>query len=252
MKLTEIYRYPVKGLAPELLQGAKLKAGSPLGGDRQFALAHKMSDYDPANPAWIKRKNFVVVALSPKIASIQTSYDDVSGVLSMHDIDGIEHQFDLNSSADQQKLGALVEAYGGAAQPGPYTLAQVPGRHLTDRDTNWVSINCTASHKKVEEDLGKELSHRRWRGNLWIDNTNAFEEFGWVGKKIAIGETLLRVEEPIERCAATSANTETGERDVNMLQHFMNTYKHRNFGVFAEILQGGQINTGDTVKILEA
>ncbi|MBL4647146.1 MAG: MOSC domain-containing protein, partial [Rhizobiales bacterium] len=175
-----------------------------------------------------------------------------SGFLSISDVDGNQHKFDLNSAADQEKLGALVEAYGGAAQPGPYTLAKVPGRHLTDRDKNWVSINCTASHDKVEADTGMKLSHRRWRGNIWIENTQPFEEFSWIGKTIAIGETRLRVDEPIERCAATSANTDTGERDINMLQHLYSTYNHRNFGVFAEVIQGGHIRSGDSIEILEA
>lgn len=119
MRLTGILRYPVKGLAPESLSFAEMVPDRPLAGDRKFALTHSMSHYDPANPVWLKRSNFVVVALTPKLATIASSYDDASGIITIRDADGSEHHFNLANPVEVIRFAALIEAWGGALQPGP-------------------------------------------------------------------------------------------------------------------------------------
>lgn len=249
MQLTDIFRYPVKGLAPEGLHFADLEAGHPLVGDRKFALAHKTSKYDPADPVWVKRNNFVVVALTPKLATIATKYDDTNGIITVTDHDGADHAFNLSNPNDVSRLGALIESYGDAAQPAPFQLAHVPGGSLLDRDTQTLSLHSSASHDAVSASSGIELSRRRWRGNLWCDGLPAWEEFSWVGKEISIGPVRFAVTERIERCAATSANTSTGERDINMPSHLFTSYGHRDFGVLCKVVSGGRIQPDDKIQV---
>ncbi|MFK8033973.1 MAG: MOSC domain-containing protein [Hyphomicrobiales bacterium] len=247
--LTNIFRHPIKGLAPESLSSAELVPGQALAGDRRFALAHKTSKYDPASPAWQKRNNFVVVALTPKLATIATQYQDETGTFTVVDADGIEHSFNLSQAIDQDRLGALVEQYGNAAQPGPYVLAEVPNGHLADRNVQALSLHNSASHDAVVESSGLEISKRRWRGNLWCAGISAWEELNWVGKEVSIGSVRFAVTERIERCAATSANTKTGTRDIDMPSHLFTQFAHRDFGVLCEVLSKGRIQPGDTVQV---
>lgn len=249
VQLTDIFRYPVKGLAPQSLPFADLEAGRPMAGDRKFALAHKASKYDPADPVWVKRNNFVVVALTPKLATIATHYDDANGIITVTDHDGVDHSFNLSKPDDMSRFGSLIESYGGAAQPAPYTLAHVPGGTLADRDTQTLSLHNSASHDAVSASSNIELSRRRWRGNLWCDGLPAWEEFFWIGKDISIGSVRVSVTERIERCAATNANTSTGERDIDMLSHLSATYGHRDFGVLCKIVSGGRIQPGDQIQV---
>lgn len=248
-QLTDIFRHPIKGLAPESLSLAELIPGQALPGDRQFALAHKTSKYDPNSPAWQKRNNFVVVALTPKLATIATRYDDSAGRFMVSDAAGVEHSFNLAELDDQTRLGALIETYGDAAQPGPYTLAHVPKGNLADRNTQTISLHNNASHDAVVQSSDIDISRRRWRGNLWCSGLAAWEEFDWVGKEISIGAVRLEVTERIERCAATSANTATGERDINMPSHLFTEFAHRDFGVLCKVLSKGSIQPGDTVQL---
>lgn len=248
-QLTDIFRHPIKGLAPESLGFAELTPGQALAGDRQFALAHKTSKYDPANPAWQKRNNFVVVALTPKLATIATSFNDDTGIFKVTDTEGAEHSFDLAKPEDQARLGALIETYGDAAQPGPYTLAQVSHGNLADRDTQTISLHNSASHDAVVQSSGIDISRRRWRGNLWCSGFKAWEELTWVGKEISVGSVRMEVTERIERCAATSANTTTGKRDIDMPSHLFTQYAHRDFGVLCKVLSKGTIQPGDTVQV---
>lgn len=249
MQLTDIFRFPVKGLAPERLQFADLEAGQHLSGDRKFALAHRASKFNPADPVWVKRNNFVVVALTPKLATIATVYDDVAGIITVTDHDGTDHSFDVSKPDDMIQFGSLIESYGGASQPAPYKLAHIPGGTLADRDSQSLSLHSTASHNAVSASSGIELSRRRWRGNLWCDGLPAWEEFSWVGKQISIGSVRLAVTERIERCAATSANTSTGEHDINMPSHLFTSYGHRDFGVLCQVVSNGRIEPGDKIQV---
>lgn len=249
MQLSDIYRYPIKGMAPESLPFAELKAGQPLAGDRKFALAHRTSNFDAANPVWVKRSNFVVVALTPKLATIATRYDDATGVITVTDQDGNDHHFSVSNPDDMIRFGALIESYGGAAQPAPYQLAHIPGGNLPDRDTQTLSLHSAASHDAVCASSGIALSQRRWRGNLWADGLAAWEEFSWVGKEISIGPVRLAVTERIERCAATSANTSSGQRDIDMPAHLYKHYGHRDFGVLCKILTDGRIEPGHKIQV---
>jgi hypothetical protein len=112
-----------------------------------------------------------------------------------------------------------------------------------------ISLATTASHKAVEQQLGRDLSIHRWRSNIWVDGQAPWVEFDWVGKDIAIGGAILRVKEPATRCMSTAANPDTGQRDVDTLgalQHF----GHQDFSVLAEVIQDGTIAIGDSLQVL--
>ena len=61
-----------------------------------------------------------------------------------------------------------------------------------------------------------------------------------------------RVTEPIGRCSATHADPETGKRDLDMLALLTGLGQAENFGVFAEVIEGGDVAQGDLVTIPEA
>jgi uncharacterized protein YcbX len=74
-------------------------------------------------------------------------------------------------------------------------------------------------------------------------------EFEWIGKDVRVGSTLLRVRERTDRCLATTANPETGKRDVDVLKA-LDHWGHQDFSVRAEVIEGGEIRIGDTVEAL--
>ncbi len=51
----------------------------------------------------------------------------------------------------------------------------------------------------------------------------------------------------IGRCDATSADTATGLRDIDMVATLERLYGHTDFGVFAEVVTGGTIRLQDRV-----
>ena len=91
------------------------------------------------------------------------------------------------------------------------------------------------------------LEKARFRGNLWYDGEEPWEERTLVGKTIAVGNVQLQVTEEIVRCAAINVNPQKGGYDIDLLTQLGRRYGHVHFGVCAKVLHQGRISVGDTV-----
>jgi uncharacterized protein YcbX len=93
-----------------------------------------------------------------------------------------------------------------------------------------------------------DLSIHRWRGNIWLDGLGPWQEFEWLGRDIRIGSALLRVRERTDRCPATTANPDTGQRDADTLGALRH-WGHMDFSVRAEVIEDGEIAIGDLAEL---
>jgi uncharacterized protein len=98
--------------------------------------------------------------------------------------------------------------------------------------------------------MGRDLSKHRWRGNLWLDGLEPWEEFGWIGRRLRLGGVVLQVQERIGRCKATTANPDTGRVDADTLGALRALVGDQDFGVFATVVEGGPIAPGDQLEVL--
>jgi MOSC domain-containing protein len=93
---------------------------------------------------------------------------------------------------------------------------------------------------------------RRFRPNLVIDPAGAepgFVEEDWIGKTIAIGESiLLRVVKPCARCVMTTLPQSDLPRDVGILRAAVQ-HNAANVGVYAAVARGGLVRRGDPVRL---
>ncbi len=100
-----------------------------------------------------------------------------------------------------------------------------------------------------------DVDARRFRMLIELDGGGPHEEDTWVGGRIALGETILRVSGAVPRCAMTTHDPKTGERDLDTL-HAIKEYrglvdgKDLMFGVYGEVDQPGTIRVGDVVTVL--
>ena len=81
--VTEIYRYPVKGLSAEALDRVALSPGQCLPHDRRFAIALGTTEFDPGHPAWLSKSHFIMLMRDAKLAELATRFDPQSGTLSV-------------------------------------------------------------------------------------------------------------------------------------------------------------------------
>ena len=79
--------------------------------------------------------------------------------------------------------------------------------------------------------------------------TQPWQEFAWIGKTLRIGATRLTVTARIDRCAATTVNPATGERDINVPKLLRAGFGHIELGVYARVESAGGVAMGDTIEL---
>ena len=98
---------------------------------------------------------------------------------------------------------------------------------------------------------------RRFRMLIELEGGAAHEEDTWVGGRIRLGEAVLQISAPVPRCAITTQDPDTGERDLDTLRTIISYRgltdgRDIDFGVYGEVEQPGRIRLGDSVEILTA
>lgn len=237
--LAQIYRHPIKGHGREALAIVDLSAGACLPMDRHWAVAH---DAARLGPGWNPCVNFARGAKAPALMAVTCVLDGAT--VTLHHPDRGRIAFNPDDPADLPRFLDWVRPLNppDRAQPAQIVTA---GRGMTDSDFPSVSILSLSSLADLSARMGTDLSVHRWRGNLWLDGAAPFAEFGWIGRHLTIGQTVLRIEERITRCTATAVDPETGHPAANTLAGLQSAYGHQDFGVYGVVVQGGPIAVGD-------
>lgn len=151
---------------------------------------------------------------------------------------------------DAKKLIDWIGPISNPDRSAPTRVIRAGKQGMTDNSSPFISILTAASLADLSEKCGKELVRERFRGNLWLDGTTPWQEFDWIGQKLRIGDAVLEIAERIERCKATTVDPISGISDVDTLKTLTDNWQHKDFGVFALVLQGGEIRAGDKVELL--
>jgi uncharacterized protein YcbX len=94
---------------------------------------------------------------------------------------------------------------------------------------------------------------RRFRPNIVLDlgrDAEDFAEESWVGGSMNIGEVVLKVEKPNERCTVTTLPQGNLREDTRILETIIDA-NERNLGVMCSVEKGGVIAVGDSVFVAE-
>lgn len=247
MTLTRICRHPIKGMGEEVLTSVALAAGECMPSDRVWAICHGSAVFDPAAPEWVEPRNFVTQSHIPALVQVVPGYDEITGRLTL--AHPRAETITVDPVAEADRLCAWIAPLAEEIRPGPYRVATLPAGNFTDFVDTHISIASESSRRALGELAGAELGHPRFRMNLWVDGFAPFEELHWVGHEITIGATRLRVTARDARCNATAANPATGERDVPVPALLKKEFGHTDFGVYAQVIAGGEIRQGDQVTL---
>ncbi|MEP5152051.1 MOSC N-terminal beta barrel domain-containing protein [Planktotalea sp.] len=243
--VTSLWRHPIKSHGREDVSSTTLIAGHTMPGDRVWAVAHEASKAD--NSEWSRCANFTRIAKVPQLMAMTSRLDDAAGIVTL------EHpelgSLSIDPDQDAQTFLDWVKPLMPADRAQSTRIVKVPNRGMTDSKFPSVTLCNTASHRAVEQQIGTELSIHRWRGNIWLDGFEAWEEFEWIDRDIRIGEAILRPLERTGRCPATKSNPVTGVHDADTLAA-LDTFGHRDFSMCAEVIQGGLVEVGSKVELL--
>ena len=122
---------------------------------------------------------------------------------------------------------------------------------------NPVTLASDGSLAEFARHAGRDrVDIRRFRMLIELRGASAHEEDTWIGGRVAIGDAVLSITKPVARCAITTQDPDTGERDLDTLRTIieyrgLREGKHADFGVLADVVQPGRVRLGDAVRVLE-
>jgi uncharacterized protein YcbX len=138
-----------------------------------------------------------------------------------------------------------------AGHPVRIVRSDVPGARLHAP----VTLLSDASVERLGLEAGRAVDARRFRMLFGLVGCETHEEDGWQGRLLRVGEAVLRVGGPVERCAVTTRDPETGETDLDTVR-LIAGYRGRgpgeavHFGVYASVEQPGAVRLGDRLEVL--
>lgn len=261
-RVAALFRYPVKGFTPEACESLMVRDEGRIAGDRVLGI--RFANSGVADNAWSKKDKFVALVNTPGLARLRLQFDHKALRLRMS-LEGavlVDAALDANG---RKQIAAAVENYVLDLDENP--LSRHPGRlplrvvgdgitpRYQDNEAGQVTMHGRASLAAVAAAMGDaNLSERRFRSNVAIEGMDAWEEQGWVGRKVRIGRVNFDVVRPKVRCLATHANPNTGERDLPILTTLLSAFaqQHPTFAVaMVTSGAGGRVHVGDKVSIVD-
>ena len=231
----EIWRYPVKGMAGEKLDSAKM-GWNGLAGDRRYAL-HRVGSRSGL-PFASPRDTPSLIRYRPVFRNPE---DIDHSAIDVYTPSGTA--LDLY---DSRVLAELETPEGGCLQ----VLTLWRGAY----DAAPLSAITTASITAVGAMIGKHLETARFRPNFVIEtiDTRQYPEDKWVGDLLVFGDNAeagrMRVNRKDLRCVVVNLNPATGEKDCDVLMEVVKNRK--NFlGVYGSAERPGRVQVGDTVYL---
>jgi uncharacterized protein len=161
--------------------------------------------------------------------------------------------------AAREVLGPWSEALSEELEM-PLLLVQAEGRSGAN-DVGTLTFLSDGSLGRLARELGvDELDSDRFRMTLVADGISEHEEDSWYGRIVEVGEAAIRILGPVPRCAVTTRDPATGERDHDVLR-VLDEYRgsihspldHEEarapFGVYAETVSPGLVRVGDPIRL---
>ena len=250
MRVCGLFRYPVKSLGGERLRAAELLPERGLRFDRRWGLAvGDLSAMLRADAEWRPWNVCLSLKRTEALAELRARVleeDSEAPVLEIGSAAGRVAQGRPDAAGERAELEDFLRRELGDER---IVLAESENAPLWDVRGTAVSVLNLDSARDLgaRMGLGEELAAGRFRANVVLEGAGAWAEEEWLGRRFGVGErgAVLRMTEMTARCAATRVNPETGSRDVNVPSGLVSCYGHSDLGVYAEVVEGGEVGEGD-------
>jgi uncharacterized protein YcbX len=126
-----------------------------------------------------------------------------------------------------------------------------------------ITIVTTGSLARLARELAHSIDAPRFRAGFVIEHPDEHAEDDWDGRRLALGDAVLRVRTSVPRCAIPGFNPASGERDQEVMKGLMR-YRAKvglpdgmlpgfatpGFASYAEVLRPGRVELGDEAALL--
>src|SRR3954452_3032594 len=265
-----LWRYPVKSMMGEELNGAEVSQRG-LVGDRRFALVDRSTRKvaGAKNPRkWGNFFDFRAAYVEPPEAGsklpavrltlpdgtvVTSEQPDVAQVLSR--ALGREVAF-AEAQHDQEASGAQAEEYWPDIEGLDYrdtvTEWELPAGTFFDLAVVHLLTTATIERLRALYPEGR-FEVRRFRPNIVVataPDQQGFVENDWIGRTLAIGDEIrLRITGPCPRCVMTTLPQGDLPKDAGILRTAAQN-NQANVGVYADVVKGGTVRRADDATLV--
>ncbi len=249
--VSALYRYPVKGLTGEALASAHLREGETLPFDRAYAIENGLGPFNPEAPSHLPKIHFVMLMRNEQLAALKTKFEDDTHTLTIVHNGTETARGELRTALGRETIEAFIAGYMTAYLRGPPRVVVSPGHSFSDVAAKCLHIINLESVRALETAMGSKIDPLRFRPNIVLSGWPAWAELDLVGRNLKAGGATLNVFKRTERCAATNVDPETGARDLKIPAFLSRNLGHTDFGVYARVIESGDLQTSDRVAILD-
>lgn len=257
MRVDRLFRFPVKGFPAEEIAEATVVKDRGILGDRVAAFTN--GSLEVPDDSWHRYSAFTVLKNDTELQrwQIDCAIAEAAATLTLTAPGDGSTTFRTD---DPEGRAASAEFLAERIPPQgdfPRALA-VANQGMFDSQRSGISIinpatvaaiTQTAEGRAALGATAPTLDPLRFRGNVLLEGLGPFAEFGLIGKIVRLGGVRLAIRASIERCPATTVNPVTHEVDVNVPRVLVAACGHMHCGIYGEILESGQITTGDTLEV---
>jgi uncharacterized protein YcbX len=98
------------------------------------------------------------------------------------------------------------------------------------------------------------LDPGRFRMLIELDGVEAYAEDGWQGRRLRLGEAIVRLGRRVDRCVMTNLAPDTGANDfdtLKVLAQYRQVGAELLLGVYGNVERPGRIEVGDVAEIVD-
>jgi uncharacterized protein YcbX len=228
-RVVEVWRYPVKSMAGERLESAEV-SWQGLAGDRRWSFVRPGRSH--TGFPWLTiRQQPQLHHYRPTL--VEPERADRSAV-TVQDPDGQVYAVDDPALAARLGQGVwAIKHDRGTFDAFPVSLVTRQGLAALGRR------------------VGTEVDVRRFRPNLVLDapGTEEFPEDRWLGRLLRVGTAVVRVDQPVERCAMVNVDPDSLARNADVLRTIAQQ-RALDFAVYGSTVIPGTVRPGDPVVLV--
>ena len=236
-RISAIFRYPVKSMAGELLDAARL-GWHGIEGDRRFAFRRLT---DKSGFPWLSASKLPQLLLYKPFGLDGNTAERLP--THVHTPDGKEYE--LRSDELRRDIS---NRFGGDVEMMNYKHGVF--------DEACISVISLGTVRSIERESGREIDLRRFRPNVVIETgrEEPFQEDRWVGQTLMFGEAnggaAVAVTMRDERCVMVNFDPDTAERDSTVMKTVVRM--NGNYaGVYGAVVRAGELRIGQVVTLAD-
>ena len=259
ISISSINYCPVKSISFQTLQSCEIRKNIGIVGDRIFAFSKSLDQnqaelfeqkLEERRGKWNK---ILTLKNSPSLNKYNFLFDKDRLTLTQNN----NKILTINSeeSAEYELLSKKILELEKSLQKPLFLMKnkEIPFFDTSISNKTVLTHSISLINIKSIEDFGnktsQEIESQRFRGNIYIDGIEAWEERNWIGKIIKINKISFKVEKNIPRCVAINLKPNSDDNSLNLLQLLKKTYNHFDMGIYLTALNNGELNIGDNISI---